>query len=199
MDETESSGNVWRTADTWPIPSTPTHYYLTPARGLQTKMPFKGIVSYHYDPKNLIPTLGGRNLFLESGPKDQQSVENREDVVLFTGEPLAEDTEVTGNVSVKLFFSSDQNDTDVVVKLCDVYPDGRSILITEGAYRLGGYVSPKRNNFAARHQTPPRNYYRYGLDKHRFCSGSFHPSIYRQLELPSTGKKCKYRDRRILW
>mgnify|MGYP002078014823 CR=1 FL=1 len=45
--------------------------------------------------------------------------------------------EVTGSLAAVLFFSSDQCDTDIVVRLCDLYPDGRSILIAEGGCRLG--------------------------------------------------------------
>lgn len=137
FDGSESSGNVWRMAETWPPEATLTPFYLTPDRGLQTQIPFVGMLSYQYDPTNVIPTLGGRNLFLESGPKDQQSIEKREDILVFTTDPLQEDVEVTGSLSAKLYFSSDQKDTDVVVRFCDVYPDGRSVLISDGTYRIG--------------------------------------------------------------
>lgn len=137
FDGTPSSGNIWRTSDVWPIPALHTPFYLTSHQGLQTTMPFTGLLSYIYDPAHPIPTLGGHNLFLASGPADQQSIERREDILVFTTEPLQEDVEVTGNVSAKLFFSSDQKDTDIVVRLCDVYPDGKSILISEGSYRVG--------------------------------------------------------------
>ena len=74
---------------------------------------------------------------MESGPKDQRSIENRNDILVFTTDKLLEDVEVTGPLSAHLFFSTDQVDTDIVIRLCDVYPDGRSILISEGGYRLG--------------------------------------------------------------
>ena len=54
---------------------------------------------------------------------------------MYTSDPLVEDTEVTGAPRVQLFFSTDVTDTDFFVTLSDVYPDGRSILITEGAVR----------------------------------------------------------------
>lgn len=137
FDGSSSSGNVWRTAETWPVPASLTPFYLTEKGGLKTTMPkAETAVSYSYNPKNPVPTLGGRNLFLESGPKDQQLIEQRDDVLVFTTPPLEEDIEVTGDLSAKLFFSSDQKDTDIVVRLCDVYPDGRSILVADGAYRL---------------------------------------------------------------
>lgn len=137
FDGTPSSGNIWRTSQVWPVPSVKTSFYLTPDFGLQEEDTFEGILGYEYNPLDSTPTLGGRNLFLDSGPKDQRSIESRSDVVVFTSIPLEEDLEVTGELSVKLFFSSDQPDTDMVVRLCDVYPDGRSVLISDGLYRIG--------------------------------------------------------------
>lgn len=137
FDGTPSSGNVWRTSDVWPVPATQTAFHLTPNFRLTREPAAEGNVSYRYDPMNPIPTLGGRNLFLESGPKDQKSIESRKDILVFTSEHLEKDVEVTGPISATLYFKTDQKDTDFVLRLCDVYPDGRSILITEGGYRLG--------------------------------------------------------------
>lgn len=138
FDGTPSSGNVWRTSHVWPVPAMQTAFYLTPKFSLQRILPVeKERVSYRYDPSHPIPTMGGGNLFLESGPKDQRSIEDRSDILVFTTEKLAKDVEVTGPLSATLFFSSDQHDTDIIVRLCDVYPDGRSILISEGSYRVG--------------------------------------------------------------
>lgn len=137
FDGSPSSGNVWRTSDKWPVPAKETVFYLAPDFLLQTTPPSAGEATYHYDPSKVIPTLGGRNLFLESGPKDQRSIENRNDILVFTTDKLLEDFEVTGPLSAHLFFSTDQVDTDIVIRLCDVYPDGKSILISEGGYRLG--------------------------------------------------------------
>jgi hypothetical protein len=143
FDGTPSSGNVWRTSDVWPVPATQTAFYLTPDLRLQSTIPAGGEVAYDYDPSNPIPTTGGRNLFLESGPKDQRSIENRSDILVFTSDKLEEDVEVTGPLSATLFFASNQPDTDLVVRLCDVYPDGRSILISEGGCRLGILSYPR--------------------------------------------------------
>jgi predicted acyl esterase len=138
FDGSPSSGNVWRTSSVWPIPAKKTVFYLTPKFQLQSTPPIEGgKVSYRYDPSRPIPTVGGRNLFLESGPKDQKEIEDRTDILVFTSDKLSEDLEVTGSLSTTLFFASDQRDTDIIVRLCDVYPDGRSILISEGSYRIG--------------------------------------------------------------
>jgi predicted acyl esterase len=145
FDGTSSSGNVWRTSDEWPVLAKQTPFYLTTDFRLQVIPPSdQGEASYRYDPNHPIPTTGGRNLFLESGPKDQRSIEGRSDILVFTSAKLEEDSEVTGPLTATLFFSSDQQDTDIVVRLCDVYPDGRSILISEGGCRLGLTCYPKQ-------------------------------------------------------
>jgi putative CocE/NonD family hydrolase len=63
---------------------------------------------------------------------DQKKVESRPDVLLFTTDVLNEPVEVTGRIYAKLHVSSDCVDTDFTVKLTDVYPDGRSMLVTDG-------------------------------------------------------------------
>jgi hypothetical protein len=139
FSEEPSSGNVWKSSDVWPIPSLDKAFYLTDNGKISTQAPnnYKNIFSYKYDPSNPITTLGGNNLFLESGPKDQRSIEERSDVVTFTSDVLPEDLEITGRVKAKIFFASDREDTDLVVRLTDVYPDGRSVLILDGIYRTG--------------------------------------------------------------
>lgn len=64
--------------------------------------------------------------FETSGPFDQLHVERRQDVLVYTSPPLEEDLEVTGEVEVELWLSSDAPDTDFGFMLCDVHPDGRS-------------------------------------------------------------------------
>lgn len=139
FDGSDSSGNVWRYSEVWPPPMKETKLYLSPAKTLVDSVVSveNSSFSYFYDPDNPVPTLGGRNLFLESGPKDQSSLEKRNDVLVFTSKPLDEDLEITGKVYAKLFFSSNCPDTDVVIKLTDVYPDGKSVLISDGIFRLG--------------------------------------------------------------
>src|SRR4029077_3925269 len=92
-------------------------------------------LTYKYDPGNPVPTVGGQNLNIDKGPMDQTKIENRSDVLLFTSEPLEQPLEVSGHIDAKLWVSSDCPDTDFTVKLCDVYPDGRSMLVTDGILR----------------------------------------------------------------
>ena len=67
---------------------------------------------------------------------DQRRFEKHVGVKTFTTEPLQEPVEWTGLVKAKLFVSSTAHDTDVIVRLTDVYPDGRSILISDMVRRL---------------------------------------------------------------
>lgn len=139
FDGTASSGNKWRTAEQWPVPSKQIKFYLVPSGALTETMPVasKQTISYTSDPANPVPTKGGRNLFIESGPKDQKEIEERSDVLVFTTEPFEEDIEITGRIFAKLFITTNKKDSDIALRLSDVYPDGRSFLIADGLTRLG--------------------------------------------------------------
>jgi predicted acyl esterase len=130
-------GNYWRSADNWPPPAAETAFYFHPDGRLSASNPpgRGGNWSYRYDPANPVPTVGGAELGGDIGPKDQRNVESRGDVVLFSTHALTDPIEVTGRVTAKVYVSSDQPDTDFTVKLTDVYPDGRSMLVNDGILR----------------------------------------------------------------
>jgi uncharacterized protein len=136
-EDKNAPGNRWRNADRWPPPSSPTPYYLYKDLRLSTSAPTdeEASLTYEYDPKNPVPTVGGQNLTIPVGPMDQRKVEDRKDVLLFTTPVLGNPIEVTGRIKTKLWISSSAPDTDFTVKLCDVYPDGRSMLVTDGILR----------------------------------------------------------------
>ena len=140
--------NKWRDEYEWP-PARARYisYYLHAGCNLSTEPPSGGELpdSYAYDPDNPVPTLGGNHSvgpynpglfeFVKPGPYDQRPVEGRSDVLVYTSDVLDNDMEVTGPVSLKLYASSSALDTDFVTRLTEVYPDGRSINITEGVIR----------------------------------------------------------------
>jgi predicted acyl esterase len=137
VNNTSAPGNEWRYADDWPIPADEVSWYFQNDGQLTTETP--GIsepLMYVYDPSNPVPTVGGKNLYSPAGPYDQSSVENRSDVLVFTSEVLENPFEATGPVKAHLFVSSDCPDTDFTVKLTDVYPDNRSMFITDGILRM---------------------------------------------------------------
>lgn len=93
------------------------------------------------DPKEPVLTHGGANVGFGSaggigiGPLDQSGIEKRSDVLSFTTEPLARPLRLFGRARVSFSFSTDQKDATFAVRLCDVYPDGRSMLVCDGAGR----------------------------------------------------------------
>lgn len=161
VTDRSAPGNEWRTADRWPpVNATPTPFYLHPDRSLSVQKPEEGgMLSYTYDPKDPVPTVGGPRLTLPAGAMDQRRIESRPDVLVFTSEPLREPVEVTGRVKVILWASSDAPDTDFVAKLCDVYPDGRSINICEGILR-----ARFREGFSREKLLQPGTPYRFEID-----------------------------------
>jgi len=127
-------GNVWKQSDTWPVPYTPTSFYMTDDGRLasQAASP-SGSLSYRYDPRDPVPTIGGANLTISKGPMDQRPLEARDDILRFRTEPLAAPLEVTGKVLVELHASTDVPDTTFMAKLIDVYPDGYEALVLDSA------------------------------------------------------------------
>jgi putative CocE/NonD family hydrolase len=69
------------------------------------------------------------------GVKDQREVEIRQDVLVYTGDPLEKPLEVTGPLKVVLYASSSASDTDFTAKLVDVRPDGYAQNIADGILR----------------------------------------------------------------
>lgn len=134
LDNTPSKGNCWKSASSWPPPAQTQIHYLSKAHQLKTTKPSVNSKSYafDYDPEKPVPTIGGKNLYLESGPFDQSPNEKRADVLTFTTDTLEQDTEVTGRITATLYLESNAPSTDLALTLTDVYPDGKSVLITEG-------------------------------------------------------------------
>lgn len=94
--------------------------------------------SYDYDPAKPVPTLGGGHLGavaegVPNGQMDQRPVHGR--VLTYTGPVLESDLDVTGEVRAVLYAQSSAPDTDWVVKLVDVFPDGRAMLVCDGVLR----------------------------------------------------------------
>lgn len=131
-----SPGGRWCASENWPPPSTATRFYFHADRSLTRSAPVEpGDLAFQYDPCNPVPTRGGRNLTRQAGPLDQRSVESRGDVLVFSTDVLHRPLVVAGRIEARLHVSSDCPDTDFTVKLTDVYPDGRSILVCDGILR----------------------------------------------------------------
>ncbi|MEC9071027.1 MAG: CocE/NonD family hydrolase, partial [Myxococcota bacterium] len=137
----EAPGHEWRSFSTWPPQSDELTLFLTPEGGLGSTEAQEGVVSYQNDPENPVPTVGGRNLSIPSGPLDQSEIEAREDVIVFTSD-LSSALEFVGQVTARLWLNSPPGPAQVVVRLTDVHPDGRSLLIASGIQVLEGQGGP---------------------------------------------------------
>ena len=138
VDDPEAPGNEWRSADGWPpFETVATPYYLLPDGGLSPDSPAEPFdLAFPFDPADPSPTRGGRNLDLPAGPRDQADVEARADALVFSSPVLEEPVESTGRIGADLWVATSGVDGDIAFRLTDVYPDGRSILVTEGIARM---------------------------------------------------------------
>ena len=152
--------NKWQTADTWPPRAAQALTFYLASNGRANTRNGDGILttkpptadkpdSFSYDPMNPVPSRGGnvccQGNAVAGGAFDQQQIELRPDVLVYTTEPLKEGLEVTGSIDVTIYLSSDRKDTDVTVKLLDVYPDGRAYNLDETIQRVRyreGYDKP---------------------------------------------------------
>ncbi len=136
VDTASTEWNYWRYAKDWPLDYIDDKWYFTSEGGLinSTLPSINKNFSFLYDPRYPVPNRGGQNQpFDLVGPMDQRIIENRSDVLIFETPVLSEAVEVVGRIWGNLFVSSNCTDTDFTVKLTDVYPDGRSMLITDGS------------------------------------------------------------------
>lgn len=134
VGEPGAPGNVWRTAKDFPPATKPASLYLrkgghladTPSAAADES------TSYVSDPSHPMQ-IPGRGF---PGARDARLFEEQDEVLTFTTEPLSEPVEWTGRVQAEIYLSSTAKDTDLIVRVSDVYPDGRSILIVDYPWRV---------------------------------------------------------------
>lgn len=143
--------NQWQSAETWPPENTELISYYLNSNGNANSRFGDGILStrkakkdtpdqFTYDPMTPVPSYGGNvcctGNAVKGGAWDQQDMEARNDILVYTTEVLDHDTEVSGFINSKLYVSSDVKDTDVTIKLVDVYPDGSAFNLDETIQRV---------------------------------------------------------------
>jgi len=121
----------------WPPVNQSTAYYLTADMHLSTKAPTAADskISYKFDPANPVKTYGGSNLLQTAGPLDQRPIGRRQDYLRFETQALDKNVAIAGHVDMKLWAATDGLDTDFMVKLVDVYPDGYEQIILDNPIR----------------------------------------------------------------
>jgi putative CocE/NonD family hydrolase len=133
--------NRWRDEDDWPLArAVPTEWFLRSGGRLTREAPAidEGDNSFVYDPLHPCPTRGGdlvKPPDFPPGPMDQAPILGRRDVLVFTSDVLEHDVAVIGPVTARLFAATSGASTDFVVKLCDVYEDGRTFNVCDGIVR----------------------------------------------------------------
>jgi uncharacterized protein len=171
--------NEWRNEDEWPLKrAKETRYSLYSGNaangtagngallepGVLTRTSGSPSDTFIYDPANPVPTVGGPlccdPTHLPAGPRDQKEVEARPDILLYSTQPLADDIEVTGPVTLDLFAKTSSADTDFTAKLVDVAPDGTAINLTEGILR----ARYRESTTAAPKPIKPGQVYEYKID-----------------------------------
>jgi putative CocE/NonD family hydrolase len=142
--------NEWRRYDSWPPPqvrfrklflgsSTGANSAGGDGRLTAAAPSLDGFDTFLFDPMNPVPTHGGANFHFMLhlvGVKDQRDIEEREDVLVYTSDPLAEELEITGPIKAVVHVSSEGRDTDFTAKLVQVKPDGYARIIEEGIQRV---------------------------------------------------------------
>ena len=153
--------NKWQTADSFPpAGARPVKMYLS-SGGKANSLNGDGILtnlppakdepdSFTYDPMKPVPSYGGNvcctGNAVTGGSFDQRKMEERDDILVYSSEVLKEGIEVSGNIDVTLYVSSDAKDTDFTVKLIDVDEQGRAYNLDETIQRMryrDGYDKPQ--------------------------------------------------------
>ncbi|WP_299162315.1 CocE/NonD family hydrolase [uncultured Eudoraea sp.] len=144
--------NVWQSAESWPPENSELKTFYLTSGGKANSLYGDGRLSmkepnsenapdsFKYDPMNPVTSYGGNvcctGNAVKGGAYDQQAMETRQDILVYTTEPLEEGIEVTGFIESSLYISSDAKDTDFTIKLVDVYPDGRAYNLDETIQRV---------------------------------------------------------------
>ncbi|MFP4460241.1 MAG: CocE/NonD family hydrolase [Candidatus Zixiibacteriota bacterium] len=97
---------------------------------------------FEYDPRDPSPAYGADRFDptepdLKIGPYDiRDSVESRDDCIIFSTPPLDEEITIAGRPKCIFYVSTNRLDTDIAVRITDVYPDGRSMILADAARRM---------------------------------------------------------------
>jgi len=143
--------NKWQTSETWPPANVVmTNYFLSSEGKANSRNGDGKLVArapsadkpdtFKYDPHNPVKSYGGNvcctGNAVQGGSFDQSEMELRDDILVYTSEPLKAGIEVSGFIEATLYLSSDVKDTDITIKLIDVHPDGKAYNLDETIQRV---------------------------------------------------------------
>jgi putative CocE/NonD family hydrolase len=139
--------NRWLAGPDWPLPETRLVRYHLRSGGRANSLHGDGRLTlepapagepadrYRYDPASPTPFLTEPSFAQLGGPEDYRPVERRDDVLVYTAEPFAEETLVCGPLRAQVTAASSAPDTDFMVKLLDVWPNGFAQRLNDGMIR----------------------------------------------------------------
>jgi uncharacterized protein len=135
VSETGGPGE-WRDFADWPPPGTRAQPWHARADRTLSPEPADGTTAFRYDPANPTPAVGGPRMDTRGfGPRRNNDLEARDDVLTFTGPPLDAPLDVIGPVSVRLRAKGSSPYFDLFARLCDVDASGTSWNVCDGILR----------------------------------------------------------------
>ncbi|REK20997.1 MAG: CocE/NonD family hydrolase [Planctomycetota bacterium] len=168
--------NEWRTAPDWPLPETEWTTYYLHSGGHANSSAGDGTLDnqppgeepadrYTYDPDDPTPSADFQNGHID-GPRDIQESAKRDDVLVYTTPVLESDVEIIGPITAEIYAATSARDTDWMVRLSDVHPDGRALFLAEGVMRARHRDPEQDGAFNARRLSTiePDQVYRYAID-----------------------------------
>lgn len=193
--------NRWYAEQDWPLPQTQWTKYFLHSGGRANSIGGDGTLSaspptapdhaafdtYTYDPARPTrsPFTGGH---LEDGAADTRKSSSGSDVLVYTTPPLNEEVEVTGPITAKLFAATSARDTDWMVRLVDVQPDGYSAMLCEGVMRArhrdpkrGGAFNPDKLS-----KIEPNHVHEYTIEFWRTTANAFQKGHRIRVEISSS-------------
>ena len=137
--------NQWRAAEDWPLPQTEFTTYYLHSGGSANSSGGDGTLSteapraeppdkYVYNPVDPTPSAAFANGHID-GPRDITESAARSDVLVYNTPELTQDVEIVGPITARLFAATSARDTDWMIRLSDVHPDGRALFLAEGVLR----------------------------------------------------------------
>jgi putative CocE/NonD family hydrolase len=118
----------WRSGAQTPEGEAESVFYLHPDGLLSAEAPKQEAPGRRarHDPDHPVPTSGGNILMsgFPAGSFDQQDIQARSDVLVYTGAPLQSDWEMLGTVQAHLRMTLSRPGLPIGLRISDVKPDG---------------------------------------------------------------------------
>ncbi|MFK7810170.1 MAG: CocE/NonD family hydrolase [Saprospiraceae bacterium] len=144
--------NKWQSSETWPPKNAQMKTYYLASNGRANSLYGDGELTmatpketstpdaFVYNPMNPVLSYGGNvcctGNAVKGGSFDQQVMETRHDILVYSTPILEEGVEVSGFIEATLYLSSSAKDTDLTIKLIDVHPDGSAYNLDETIQRV---------------------------------------------------------------